>query len=126
MYINLPCSVGELWDKYTILCLKIKNVKNKDKLRNIQIEKNHLEIFMKKFEGYIFNPLYTELYNTNKKLWNIEDNIRHLEYLKQFDSKFIELSRSVYMTNDKRCSLKKQINIKYNCDIIEEKEYSYY
>ena len=126
MHCNLPCSIGELWDKYTILLIKLKNITNKEKLKNIHIEKNHLEIFMKKFEGYLFNPLFIELYNTNKKLWNIEDDIRHKEYLKQFDDEFIELSRSVYMTNDKRCDIKKEINYKFNSSIIEEKEYINY
>ena len=126
MYYNLPCAIGELWDKYTILLIKLKNIKDKEKLKNIHIEKNHLEIFMNKFEGYLFNPLFSNLYNTNKKLWNIEDNIRLKEYLKQFDNEFIDLSRSVYMTNDKRCMIKKAINIKFNSDIVEEKEYISY
>ena len=126
MYYNLPCSIGELWDKYTILLIKLKYITDKEKLKNIQIEKNHLEIFMNKFEGFLFNPLFIELYSTNKKLWNIEDNIRHKEYVKEFDDKFIDLSRSVYMTNDKRCMIKKEINIKYKSDIVEEKEYTNY
>jgi hypothetical protein len=126
MYYNLPCSIGELWDKYTILLIKLKNITNKEKLKNIQIEKNHLEIFINKFEGYLFNPMFIELYNTNKKLWNIEDNIRHKEYVKEFDDEFIDLSRSVYITNDKRCMIKKAINIKFDSDIVEEKEYTNY
>ena len=126
MYYNLPCSIGELWDKYTILLIKLKNVNNKEKLKNIENEKIYLDTFMKKFELYYINPLYIELFNTNKKLWNIEDNIRHKEYLKQFDDEFIELSRSVYMTNDKRCDIKKEINYKFNSSIIEEKEYINY
>tara|TARA_R110000824_G_scaffold52726_2_gene146507 strand:+ start:324 stop:704 length:381 start_codon:yes stop_codon:yes gene_type:complete len=126
MYYNLPCAIGELWDKYTILLIKLKNIKDKEKLKNIQIEKNHLEIFMNKFEGYLFNPLFIELYNINKKLWNIEDNIRYQEYLKKFDDKFIDLSRSVYITNDKRSMIKKEINIKFDSDIVEEKEYKAY
>ena len=126
MYYNLPCSIGELWDKYTILLIKLKNITNKEKLKNIHIEKNHLEIFMKKFEGYLFNPLFIELYNPNKKLWNIEYDIRHKEYLKEFDNEFIDLSRSVYMTNDKRCDIKKEINIKFDSVIVEEKEYTNY
>lgn len=126
MYYNLPCSIGELWDKYTILLIKLKNVNNKEKLKNIENEKIYLDTFMKKFELYYIDPLYIELFNTNKKLWNIEDNIRHKEYLKQFDDEFIELSRSVYMTNDKRCDIKKEINYKFNSSIIEEKEYINY
>lgn len=126
MYYNLPCSIGELWDKYTILLIKLKNITNKEKLKNVENEKNYLDTFMKKFKLYNIDPLYIHLFETNKKLWNIEDNIRYKEYLKQFDDEFIELSRSVYMTNDKRCDIKKEINYKFNSSIIEEKEYNYY
>jgi|TARA_R110001592_G_scaffold8538_3_gene46611 hypothetical protein len=126
MYYNLPCSIGELWDKYTILLIKLRNITNKEKLKNVENEKNYLDTFMKKFKLYNIDPLYIHLFETNKKLWNIEDNIRYKEYLKQFDDEFIELSRSVYMTNDKRCDIKKEINYKFNSSIIEEKEYNYY
>tara|TARA_R110000744_G_scaffold292015_1_gene402588 strand:- start:786 stop:1169 length:384 start_codon:yes stop_codon:yes gene_type:complete len=126
MYYNLPCAIGELWDKYTILLIKLRNITNKEKLKNVENEKNYLDTFMKKFKLYNIDPLYIHLFETNKKLWNIEDNIRYKEYLKQFDDEFIELSRSVYMTNDKRCDIKKEINYKFNSSIIEEKEYNYY
>tara|TARA_R110000822_G_scaffold22213_5_gene69998 strand:- start:767 stop:1144 length:378 start_codon:yes stop_codon:yes gene_type:complete len=125
MYYNLPCAIGELWDKYTILLIKLRNITNKEKLKNVENEKNYLDTFMKKFKLYNIDPLYIHLFETNKKLWNIEDNIRYKEYLKQFDDEFIELSRSVYMTNDKRCDIKKEINYKFNSSIIEEKEYNY-
>ena len=104
----------------------MRNITNKEKLKNVENKKNYLDTFMKKFKLYNIDPLYIHLFETNKKLWNIEDNIRYKEYLKQFDDEFIELSRSVYMTNDKRCDIKKEINYKFNSSIIEEKEYNYY
>ena len=60
------------------------------------------------------------------KLWDIEDNIREKEYTKSFDQEFIELSREVYMTNDKRCAIKRTINETLGSPLIEEKSYKNY
>ena len=68
----------------------------------------------------------TDLKNINKKLWNIEDNIRDKERHKTFDKKFIELARSVYITNDERSRIKRNINETFGSQLIEEKSYSDY
>ncbi|MBU1874555.1 hypothetical protein KJ688_12655, partial [bacterium] len=57
------------------------------------------------------------------KLWQIEDAIRVKESNREFDDEFIKLARSVYFTNDERAAIKKRINLKFNSDLIEEKEY---
>ena len=62
----------------------------------------------------------------NQKLWKIEDDIRDKERDKNFDSEFVELARSVYVTNDKRAEVKKGINFKYGSEFVEEKSYSDY
>ena len=62
----------------------------------------------------------------NKLLWKIEDDIRDKERKKEFDKEFAELARSVYITNDRRADIKKEINIKYNSLFIEEKSYNQY
>ena len=71
-------------------------------------------------------PLLTDLKNINKKLWNIEDDIRDKERHKTFDKKFIELARSVYITNDERSRIKRNINETFGSQVIEEKSYSDY
>jgi len=81
-------------------------------------EKNLKEIFEK--------TDYVKLLNINKKLWNIEDDIRDKERDKQFDEEFVELARSVYFTNDVRSSIKKDINVKYGSGFVEEKSYKDY
>ena len=70
--------------------------------------------------------LYHELVETNSKLWDIEDNLRVIETKKNFDINFIELSRSVYFTNDKRFELKDKINTLTNSDVREQKDYVNY
>jgi hypothetical protein len=69
---------------------------------------------------------YQRLLNINKQLWDIEDDIRDEERAKRFEDKFIELARAVYVTNDERSRIKKDINVKYGSDFVEEKSYQDY
>ena len=124
----IPVSIGELFDKYIILLLKQKNIKDTDKLNNINKELNYLKEYInnnKLNNNELHNELYNELYNINQKLWEIEDNIRIKEYNKQFDDEFISLARSVYINNDIRANIKNKINNYFNSDIIEIKSYLY-
>jgi len=123
--ILAPISIGELIDKITILeikqiymtGIKLKNINKEMKLlKNILQDKN-LEINI---------DLIKNLKKINKKLWEIEDNIRIKESNQEFDEEFIKLARSVYIENDKRASIKKEINQKYNSDLVEEKSYKHY
>ena len=70
--------------------------------------------------------LMNDLKQINQKLWKIEDNIRDKERNKTFDEEFIELARSVYLTNDKRSKIKRKINETFGSELIEEKSYSDY
>ena len=123
--ILAPISIGELIDKITILeikqiymtGIKLKNINKEMKLlKNILQDKN-LEINI---------DLIKNLKKINKKLWEIEDNIRIKESKQEFDEEFIKLARSVYIENDKRASIKKEINQKYNSNLVEEKSYKNY
>ena len=123
--ILAPISIGELIDKITILeikqiymtGIKLKNINKELKLlKNILQDKN-LEINI---------DLIKNLKKINKTLWEIEDNIRIKESKQEFDEEFIKLARSVYIENDKRASIKKEINQRYNSDLVEEKSYKNY
>ena len=70
--------------------------------------------------------LYEELYKINLGLWEIEDSIRILEKNKNFEKDFIDLARSVYITNDKRFQVKNEINKLFNSNYVEEKSYEDY
>ena len=113
MDILIPASAGELIDKITILEIKLKNIVDPVKNRNIAIE---LEALSKCFEENIIQSneieeLKTNLKQVNGALWNIEDDIRQCEQAGEFGEKFVELARSVYRQNDKRAALNKEINI---------------
>ena len=69
---------------------------------------------------------YQRLLDINKQLWDIEDDIRDEERNKRFGERFIELARAVYVTNDERSRIKKNINLKYGSEFVEEKSYQKY
>ena len=126
--ISVEISYGELIDKITILEIKAERIKNRSKLHNIQTEL------------LILNNIYyhdislteeikffkKELKKVNEELWDIEDDIRLKEQKKEFDQEFIELARSVYITNDRRGNIKRDINEHLGSYLMEEKEYTKY
>ena len=122
-----PLSIGELVDKITILEIKEKNIKDTNKLVNVQTELKTLRIILNKLN--VKNEISAEilkLKNINLKLWDIEDDIREEERKSNFGDRFIKLARSVYFTNDERAGIKKVINLKTNSGLIEEKSYQSY
>ena len=123
--INVPISVGELIDKLTILEIKKDKLKNV-KLKNILKELSFLRAVLEKNNILIPDEIYFQLKSINLKLWDIEDKIRIKEKNKEFDNEFIELARSVYLNNDRRSETKKELNIMFNSEIIEEKSYEKY
>ena len=124
MPVLIPVSIGELFDKYTILQIKKNKILDQLKLSHVIHELNLLQPHIDKYNIDI--NLYNLLIDINNKLWDIEDNIRIKEHLNIFDNEFIELARSVYKFNDERSLIKKQININFNSDIIEIKSYYNY
>jgi len=122
-------SNGELLDKITILEIKLTKIQDKEKLINIQKEFDVLnplcnELF--KIYGGELQVHYLALAEINGKLWDIEDWIRDCEREKRFDKEFVELARSVYITNDQRCEIKKLINLTTSSGLVEEKSYKDY
>ncbi|MGB9499825.1 MAG: DUF6165 family protein [Dissulfuribacterales bacterium] len=124
--MKVEVSIGELVDKVSILSIKLKKIKNRDKLKNIQNEYDLLLIPMEEAGIDVRSDEFKRLEEINLKLWDIEDQIRLKEVEKFFDDEFVELARSVYFTNDDRAAVKKEINLNYGSDIIEEKEYVEY
>ena len=108
--ILVPISIGELFDKITILQIKKNRIKG-NKLDNVNKELNHLEEVVKNNNLKIEKKFFTQLKKINTNLWEIEDKIRIKESKNEFDQEFIDLARSVYKENDKRASLKKEINL---------------
>ena len=124
---KVEVSNGELIDKYTILLIKNNKIKNKDKLKNVNNEISVLKPYIDELESkYNLIELINQLQEINSKLWDIEDNIRKKEKLKEFDNDFIDLARSVYYTNDDRANVKLEINNITKSNIVEVKSYEDY
>ena len=128
MSIQVEVSLGEFLDKLTILQIKADRITDPVKLKNVN---NELDALLKTWGQSPFSKSdidkeLEELRSLNEKLWDIEDDIREEEAKKNFADKFIELARSVYVTNDQRADIKKRINQKLGSGLIEEKSYSDY
>ena len=126
--ILIPASAGELIDKITILEIKVKNIRDPEKNRNVVKELEALDICLKKnvSDSHHLTDLRASLKSINETLWDIEDDIRLCEQRGDFGDKFIKLARSVYRQNDKRAAVKKEINVLLGSSIIEEKSYADY
>lgn len=128
MNVNVEISIGEFFDKITILEIKQERIRDAAKLENINRELGYLNELLdglpysrSDVEGEV-----AELKTINEKLWVIEDDIREKESKKTFDEGFIELARAVYHTNDRRSEVKRDINLKLGSDFVEEKSYEQY
>jgi hypothetical protein len=126
--IHIPMSPGELLDKITILEIKSERISDAGKLQNVRHE---LSLLNETWSQSVaaddtVRRIHTELKNINDSLWEIEDDIRDKERAREFDAQFIELARSVYVTNDKRAAAKKELNEYLGSDIVEEKSYQDY
>lgn len=128
MEIKVPISPGELIDKLTILEIKADNISDAAKLANVEVELALLQETWRSsaFASADIGAEWKQLREINKKLWDIEDQIRDKERERRFDQEFIELARAVYVTNDERAAVKKQINTRLGSKIVEEKSYAKY
>ena len=126
--ILVEVSVGELFDKISILEIKKDKIKDEEKLKYIVNEYNLLKEQMvdKVKLNEKLSSLFDALKDINSKLWVIEDDKRLCEKNSDFGEKFIKLSRDVHFLNDKRASIKLEINNQTGSKIKEIKEYTNY
>ena len=126
--ILVEVSVGELFDKISILEIKKDKVKDEEKLKYIIDEYNLLKeqmVYKVKLNEKL-SGLFDALKDINSKLWVIEDDKRLCEKNSDFGEKFIKLSRDIHFLNDKRASIKLEINNQTGSKIKEIKEYTSY
>ncbi|TVP52322.1 MAG: hypothetical protein EA349_16010 [Halomonadaceae bacterium] len=126
--MTVPVSFGEVLDKITILEIKAERISDPEKLVNIRRE---LEALTQVWDQTVTDAQTVakerlQLKAINEELWQIEDDIREQEAAQDFGPRFIELARAVYVTNDKRGAVKKQINLALGSQFVEEKSYRDY
>lgn len=128
MTIQTEISFGEFLDKLTILEIKAERIRDPAKLENINRELSLLREIWSRHPASstdIAAPL-ARLKAINEQLWQIEDDIRDKERHGQFDQRFIELARAVYVTNDERAAVKRELNELLGSELVEEKSYAEY
>ncbi len=128
MSLLVQISPGEFLDKLTILEIKSERIHDPAKLANVRHELEMIRSSWREspLSGRDVSAVVARLKQVNEALWEIEDRIRDKEATRSFDAEFIELARSVYITNDRRTSLKRELNIALGSDLIEEKSYKKY
>ncbi|MBM3733057.1 MAG: hypothetical protein FJW24_06265 [Acidimicrobiia bacterium] len=126
--IMVEIAPGELIDKITILEIKLARITDATKLANVRTE---LETLMRARDAAIVSTPElaadaAALKRANETLWDVEDRIRDCERAKDFGPRFVELARSVYITNDERARIKRRINERLGSRLVEEKSYASY
>lgn len=125
--MKIEVSIGEVVDKYTILMIKASKIQDPAKLENIKKELIYLIDVLKTEDPLMTDyPLTKSLFEINKELWKVEDDLRDLERVKDFDKEFVAFARNVYKLNDERARIKKEINMKHGSEFVEEKSYQPY
>jgi hypothetical protein len=121
---HVPISIGELYDKYSILEIKFEKIVDASKLFNVQKEMEYLQPLL---DVHLLSTdehsWMLELKQVNRLLWDIEVQLREKETRHEFDQEFILLARSVYQINDRRSALKWNINQSIGSEIVEVKSY---
>jgi hypothetical protein len=121
----IEISIGEAFDRLTILKIKSEKIKDESKLANVMKEYFYLQnLLNEELEVNEENEDFKRLLEINENLWEVEDLLREYEENKSFNDKFIQLARLVYVLNDKRARVKKEINLAYGSEFVEEKSYN--
>ena len=124
----VPVSWGELIDKITILEIKEQRLSSPQAIANVRKELAALSRAVAELKPApaALNALKQQLKAINEKLWEVEDAIRAKEAAKTFDARFIDLARAVYVHNDERAGIKREINELLKSGLVEEKQYTPY
>ena len=124
----LPVAWGEVFDKLTNLEIKHERLTDPEKKRNVLREKESIAKVVGDLQRYPegLSALIAKLKQTNGELWDIEEGKRDCERRKCFDESFIHLARQVYIGNDKRAAVKREINELLGSELKEEKSYAAY
>lgn len=124
MLVQVPVSVGELFDKITILRIKAERIGDPAKEANVRRELEALEAEAARVPASPhLDALTAELHAINAGLWDVEDAKRRHEREGRFDADFIELARRVYKENDQRAAIKRRINAVTGSSLVEEKSH---
>lgn len=127
--VSVPVSIGELFDKITILEIKSERLVDPSKLANVRHELGSLRAVAAPIADQHVGelpPLISQLKRVNTDIWDAEDQIRDHERHHRFGEEFLTVARSIYRLNDARAAAKREINLLTHSSVIEEKSYNPY
>lgn len=124
--MKIEVSNGEVLDRWTILTIKRDRIKSEKAQSNVQEEISVLMGPVRVLHTNLTWKLTKELWEINTSLWDVEDKLRQMEADQSFGEEFIEAARSVYLLNDNRARIKREINELTDSLLVEEKSYSDY
>ena len=128
MIISIPCSFGELIDKITILEIKQKRLHQEEDLQRVGLELHQLIVTLNEQLPSLdstdwLDPLRTQLFAINSRLWDLEETVRWHEQQQSFGLDFIESARAIYAGNDQRAQLKRELNMRSGSTLVEVKSH---
>jgi len=121
MSFSIEVSIGEILDKLSILQIKLEKCNSIIKRNQLQNQYDKLKNF--KDLDITTQSFFNQLYEINKTLWDLEDNIRLKSHKEQFDSEYIATAENIHKNNDKRNSIKNNLNQIYKSNMLELKFY---
>ena len=121
--MKVEAAIGEIFDKITILDIKLERIIDESRLKYVKEEKFLLTSALKKENIKINKKLYKELKDINVKIWDTEAGFREKESSKVFDDEFIMFARLNAKFNDERFLIKRKINEHYDSPVREQKSY---
>lgn len=126
--MKVECSFGEVVDKVTILMLKEQNITDETVSLNLRTEINALKAAWSAvgLPGMETLENWVELKEVNRRLWALENDLRECERFKNFDNRFVQFARQVYLLNDRRTKIKRSVNEKFGSRLDEHKFYLQY
>jgi hypothetical protein len=124
--VKIEISSGELFDRLTIIEIKLERIAAPEKQARLKDEYDALCQLRATIATQEIAPFAIELKEVNVALWRIEDALRDHERRQDFGPAFVELARSVYVNNDRRSALKRQIDLLLGSTLMEEKSYTAY
>lgn len=125
MLVHIPVPVAELFDKISILEIKLEEIQDAIRRAHVRDELKKIMhvVHEKNMSHFIDNELYKNLKAVNKEIWDVCEVRRQCESTKNFGVEFVEQSRREYLSNDRRAEIKRQINLFFESEIIEVKSY---
>jgi 3-methyladenine DNA glycosylase/8-oxoguanine DNA glycosylase len=124
--VKIDISPGELFDRLTIIEIKLERIAAPEKQLHLRREYETLCRLRDTIAEEKLAALVAELKELNAQLWQIEDGIREHERRQDFGPSFVALARAIYRQNDRRAAVKRAINERCGSTLMEEKSYTAY